>query len=38
LGIGARTEFHRANIMKKLRARNTVELFHKVLAGREASL
>lgn len=32
MGIGARTvEFHRANIMRKLEAKNIVDLVHKVL-------
>ena len=34
LGISPRTvEFHRANIMQKLGARNMVDLVHKVLAN-----
>jgi DNA-binding CsgD family transcriptional regulator len=36
LGISPRTmEFHRANIMRKLKARNVAELIHKVLGGNE---
>ena len=35
LGVSPRTiEFHRANVMKKLRAKNTVDLVRKVLRGK----